>query len=178
MINSAQLWTPTIPKTEAESMRMLKTPVKPYADGTDKDLYITLVEGDALHVARNQEEVVVVESVDTPDPVPEPMIVPTPRKASQTPGKQPRASLHRQVLLMNSHRKQVQLDEMEEQEVEASILAEEFSDEELEEDAASNPFLERDPSQYQEADPANSFSVSKSTAIDCVKVDDRCRPTR
>jgi hypothetical protein len=43
---------------------------------------------------------------------------------------------------MNSHRKYIKhVDEQEEREVEASVILEEDSDEELEEDAASNPFL-------------------------------------
>jgi siroheme synthase len=139
MINAAQLWTPSAPKTQAESWGRLKSPVQPFPG--EKGSEITLVEGDPVHFSHNQEEVIVVESVDSPTPS-EPEIAPpaSARKTQQTPSKRGPQNLHKQVLLMNSHRKHVKnIDELEEREVEESILVENNSDEELEKDAASNP---------------------------------------
>ena len=146
MINAAQLWTPSAsgsdgPKSQAESWRRLQSPVQPFSDG--EGAAITLVEGEPVHLSHNQEEVIVVESVDSPSPPePEPAPPSSTRKAPQTPSKRGPSNLHKQVLLMNSHRKHVKsIDELEEREVEESILIEDDSDEELEEDAAANPFI-------------------------------------
>ncbi|PVG03976.1 hypothetical protein CPB86DRAFT_779087 [Serendipita vermifera] len=159
MVNSAQVWTPSVPpKSEEESLRLLKAPIVPFPDHElnrsgqkASDMKIRLVEGDPIHVAHNQEEIVVMENVDAP---PEPVVPPSPqvaqRGAPQTPGKRGRASLHRQVLLLNSHRKHsTQLNELEEREVEASIIGEEEEDnfdDELEEDVEHNPFMRTGPS--------------------------------
>lgn len=144
MINAAQLWTPsapgsgTGPKSQAESWRRLQSPVQPFPDG--HGAAITIVEGNPVHLSHNQEEVVVVESVDSPEPEVAPPA--SARKTAQTPSKKGSANLHKQVLLMNSHRKHGRsIDEQEEREVEESILIEDDSDEELEEDAGANPFI-------------------------------------
>ncbi|KIM25005.1 hypothetical protein M408DRAFT_26593 [Serendipita vermifera MAFF 305830] len=148
MINAAQLWTPSAsgsgPKSQAESWRRLQSPVQPFPDGDGAA--ITVVEGDPVHLSHNQEEVIVVESVDSPE-VPEPEVAPpaSTRKTASTPSKRGPANLHKQVLLMNSHRKHTKsLDELEEREVEESILVEDNSDDDLEEDADANPFIERE----------------------------------
>jgi hypothetical protein len=167
MINAAQLWTPSEPKTQAESLQRLKSPVQPFPG--EKGTEITLVEGDPVHFSHNQEEVVVVESVDSPAPT-EPDVAPptSARKPSQTPSKRGPPNLHKQVLLMNSHRKHVKnIDELEEREVEESILVDDNSDEELEEDASSNPFIGKTSSRTEKEvsvkveEPEASLGVRK-----------------
>jgi hypothetical protein len=161
MVNAAQVWTPSVPpRSQEEGLQLLKAPIMPFPDqelnGSGKraaDTKIRVVEGEPIHMAHNQEEIVVMESVDAPS---EPVVPPSPqvaqRGAPQTPGKRGgRASLHRQVLLMNSHRKHSagNINEIEEKEVEASIIGEEDEedfDEELEEDAEHNPFMRTGPS--------------------------------
>jgi len=140
MINAAQLWTPSAPKTQAESWQRLKSPVQPFPGEVGTE--ITVVEGDPVHLSQNQEEVVVVESVESPLLEPEAAPPASARKPPQTPGKRGQANLHRHVLLMNSHRKHTKsVDEQEEREVEESILVEENLEEGLEEDASPNPFI-------------------------------------
>jgi hypothetical protein len=167
MINAAQLWTPSEPKTQAESLQRLKSPVQPFPG--EKRTEITLVEGDPVHFSHNQEEVVVVESVDSPA-TSEPDVAPptSARKPPQTPSKRGPPNLHKQVLLMNSHRKHVKnIDELEEREVEESILVDDNSDEDLEEDAASNPFIGKTSSRTEKEivvkaeEPEASLGVRK-----------------
>lgn len=141
MIDSAQLWTPSAPKpkTQEESLAFLRTPVKPL--GAEEDIRVTLVEGDPIHVAHSEDEVLVVETVDPPQtPI---LPSPSPQKMTQTPRKHGSQNLHRQVLLMNSHRKATSINEEEEREVEASVMIEEDSDEE-EEEGEPNPFITKE----------------------------------
>jgi hypothetical protein len=115
---------------------------------------------------------VVMENVDAPQSESvAPPTAPTasPTKVPQTPGRRGPPSLHRQVLLMNSHRKHVKhVDEQEEREVEASVMLEEDSDEELEEDAASNPFLTKGRKQDAQAEQEKSLgSISSVRVLMC-----------
>jgi hypothetical protein len=167
MINAAQVWTPTAPRTQEESLKALRAPVSPFV-GADDGVKVTLVEGNPLHFAQNEEEIVVMENVDNNATQLE-SVAPaqaSPAKAPQTPGRRGPPSLHRQVLLMNSHRKHVKhVDEQEEREVEASVMLEEDSDEELEEDVASNPFLIKGRKQDAQAEQEKSLGSISSVRI-------------
>ncbi|KAG8787996.1 hypothetical protein FRC19_010002 [Serendipita sp. 401] len=157
MVTSAQLWTPTAQSGDlADRLRSLRSPVKPFHE--KKDYQVTLVEGDPLHFAQSTEEVVVVERVEAK------LDQEVPKKPSQTPRKPRQSTLHKQVLLMNSHRKQApEVDESdEEKEVEAFILSDEDSDEDLEEDAAANPFITKSRLKSKNsADTSNDSSMDK-----------------
>lgn len=146
MVNSAQLWTPSAaPVDLADSLRALKNPMVLFPEEGGKE--VRIVEGETLNFVSNEQEVVVLESVDAPVAEKKELNPASTGSGSEskTPGKRRQSNLHRQVLLMNSRKKVDPGDEeSEEREVEASIFPdEEDSDNELEEDAESNPFISR-----------------------------------
>lgn len=102
---------------------MLKSPVKPFS-GDNNEETVTMVEGEPLQVSQHEDEIVVVEQIDSPEVVPIP---------PQTPVRRTTPSLHRAVLLRNSHRKMI--DQAEEMEVQAVVTGlDEEDDESYEED--------------------------------------------
>ena len=150
MVNSAQLWTPSAaPVDLADSLRVLKNPMVLFPEEGGEE--VRIVQGETLNFVRNEQEVVVLESVDAPlveekkDWNPASAAPAAAGSGSKTPGKRRHSSLHRQVLLMNSRKKvDAEDEEGEEREVAASIFPdEEDSDNELEEDDEDNPFISR-----------------------------------
>ena len=111
MINSAQVWTPNPNAKPEENLAMLRSPVKALEDQQP----ITLLEGEPVYVQDDGEDLVVVEKVDA---LPEP----SPPKAPTSPRKPQTPSLHRAVLQRNAQRSLRKLNEVEEREVEESVV--------------------------------------------------------
>ena len=178
MIQSAQVFTPRPSQDPRENLRVLQSPLKtpfftrnrrqssplkrgmlvtPEEDEEEEEQEIVLVESNHPRVVEEDRDLVILEHVEVQDPIPEPQLLvqfPIPQNnqaVQQTPKRRanPRASLHRAVLIRSAQRAvmRYEMEREEEQEVEevedtigdTEVMrdvqeVEEEKDEEMEED--------------------------------------------
>ncbi|KAI0767349.1 hypothetical protein C8Q74DRAFT_1355372 [Fomes fomentarius] len=137
MIASAHVFTPGPSQNPEENLRVLQTPLRtPFAREHEE---IVLVHSDSPRVVQEDKDLVIIDEVESEPVLPLPLPV-MPQYPVTPVRRQPRASLHRAVLIRSAHRAAIQLErqqeeeEQEAEEVEETIAAiTEEADEEIEE---------------------------------------------
>ncbi|KAI0696537.1 hypothetical protein BC835DRAFT_1405935 [Cytidiella melzeri] len=129
MIQSAQVFTPRPSQDPRENLRILKTPIKTPFSKTDRrqseeeNEDIVLVETNHPKVLEEDRDLVILEQVTVEFPIPESAQA----QVQQTPQRrrvQPRASLHRAVLIRSAQRTALKIEMEREEEQEAEEVEE------------------------------------------------------
>ncbi|KAH9947856.1 hypothetical protein B0H21DRAFT_736642 [Amylocystis lapponica] len=155
MITSAHVFSPRPSADPRANLIVLQSPLKaPFPRAaeratTEADDEIVLVESDHPRVVEEDKDLVILDHVTVPPPPPPAFPLPMPAPSwpppqTPRPGRAPRPSLHRAVLLRSAHRaalrQEMQREEEQEvEEVEDSIVGSDDEDGEIKEEEDSGP---------------------------------------
>jgi hypothetical protein len=201
MIHSAQVFTPRgKPSSDPlANLRVLQSPIKqlvpsprkpsalknshlPEPDEVEEE--IVLVESTSPHVVQEEKDLVILERVDAPAPLPPTPLVRRTRPSVnmyQTPNRRTRPSLHRAVLIRSIQRAvMAREEEQEEKEVEDVIVGEEATEEceeygnEEEHDEHDNEHAENDDEgpdkdEHSDTDDATPQPSTWRKSLDAVR---------
>ncbi|KLO18960.1 hypothetical protein SCHPADRAFT_865893 [Schizopora paradoxa] len=167
MITSAQVFSPRPSMNPRENLRILQSPLRPFA-GSDSgdDEVVKLVDGNHPKVVEEEQDLVILESVENVSPAkalpPQPQV--TPRRKSMP-------SLHRAVLIRSAQRAQQQLHHRNVVQDADDVLDPELEDVDEEEEVEEAIIADLSPSEESEEEPDNRDAMLEDEDLEVYNED-------